>query len=61
MQRSSGYGDAWFEKNGFHSWEIAINDVNSGGRWLVSQGIADPGIESGPHLPGTGEQQAASP
>ena len=40
---STGYGDAWFEKNGFQSWEIAIGDVNSGGRWLVSQGIADPG------------------
>jgi dipeptidyl aminopeptidase/acylaminoacyl peptidase len=40
---SSGYGDAWFEKNGFQSWEIAIGDVDAGGRWLVSQGIADPG------------------
>jgi dipeptidyl aminopeptidase/acylaminoacyl peptidase len=39
---SSGYGDAWFEKNGFRSWEIAIADINDGGRWLVSQGIADP-------------------
>jgi dipeptidyl aminopeptidase/acylaminoacyl peptidase len=40
---SSGYGDAWFEKNGFRSWEIAVGDVNAGGRWLVSRGIADPG------------------
>ena len=39
---SSGYGDAWFEVNGFRSWEIAIGDVNAGGRWLMSQG-ADPG------------------
>lgn len=39
---SSGYGDAWFVKNGFKSWEIAIGDVNAGGRWLVSQGIAAP-------------------
>jgi acetyl esterase/lipase len=39
---SSGYGDAWFEKNGFKSWELAIGDVLAGGRWLVSQGIADP-------------------
>jgi acetyl esterase/lipase len=39
---SSGYGDAWFEKNGFRSWQLAINDVLAGGRWLVSQGIADP-------------------
>jgi acetyl esterase/lipase len=38
---SSGYGDAWFAKNGFRSWRIAIGDVNSGGRWLVAQG-ADP-------------------
>ena len=39
---SSGYGDAWFEKNGFRSWSIAIGDVSDGGRWLVQQGIADP-------------------
>jgi dipeptidyl aminopeptidase/acylaminoacyl peptidase len=37
---SSGYGDAWFKKNGFQSWRTAIGDVNDGGRWLVSQGIA---------------------
>ncbi|MEI9926391.1 MAG: alpha/beta fold hydrolase [Sphingomonas sp.] len=39
---SSGYGDAWFQQNGFKSWRIAIGDVNDGGRWLVSQGIAAP-------------------
>jgi dipeptidyl aminopeptidase/acylaminoacyl peptidase len=39
---SSGYGDAWFEKNGFQSWRIAIGDVLAAGHWLVSQGIADP-------------------
>ncbi|HEX8512464.1 MAG TPA: S9 family peptidase [Allosphingosinicella sp.] len=40
---SSGYGDAWYQKNGFQSWRSAIGDVNDAGRWLVSQGIADPG------------------
>jgi dipeptidyl aminopeptidase/acylaminoacyl peptidase len=40
---STGYGDAWFEKNGFRSWPIAIGDVLDGGRWLVAQGIADAG------------------
>ena len=39
---SSGYGDAWFEKNGFQSWPIAIGDVSDGGRWLIHEGIADP-------------------
>ena len=39
---SQGYGDAWFKKNGFKSWRIAISDVNDAGRWLVAQGIADP-------------------
>ena len=39
---SSGYGDTWFEKNGFQSWPIAIGDVSDGGRWLLQQGIADP-------------------
>lgn len=39
---SSGYGDAWYENNGFQSWKVAVGDVNDSGRWLVSQGIADP-------------------
>jgi dipeptidyl aminopeptidase/acylaminoacyl peptidase len=39
---SAGYGEAWFEKNGFQSWRTAVGDVNDAGRWLVSQGIADP-------------------
>ncbi|MEA3011163.1 MAG: hypothetical protein QOJ91_2855 [Sphingomonadales bacterium] len=39
---SSGYGDSWYQKNGFQSWRTAIGDVNDAGRWLVSQGIADP-------------------
>ncbi|KQS05137.1 peptidase S9 [Sphingomonas sp. Leaf357] len=40
---STGYGDAWFQKNGFQSWRAAIGDVNDAGRWLRSQGIAAPG------------------
>lgn len=39
---STGYGEAYFVKNGFHSWPTAIGDVADGGRWLVKQGIADP-------------------
>ena len=40
---STGYGDAWFEKNGFQSWPTAIGDIVDGGKWLVSEHIADPG------------------
>jgi dipeptidyl aminopeptidase/acylaminoacyl peptidase len=40
---SSGYGDAWYQNNGFRSWSTAIGDVLDAGRWMVSQGIADPG------------------
>lgn len=40
---STGYGDAWFQKNGFQSWRTAIGDVNDGGRWLIKQGITAPG------------------
>ncbi len=40
---SSGYGEGWYQKNGFQSWRTAIGDVNDAGRWLVSEGIADPG------------------
>ena len=39
---STGYGSAWFQKNGFQSWRTAIGDVNDAGRWLVSEGIASP-------------------
>jgi dipeptidyl aminopeptidase/acylaminoacyl peptidase len=39
---SSGYGDAWFQQNGFKSWRTAIGDVLDAGHWLVAQGIADP-------------------
>ena len=40
---SAGYGEKWFERNGFQSWRTAIGDVDDGARWLVSQGIADQG------------------
>lgn len=40
---SSGYGAQWFQKNGFQSWPTAIGDVDDGGKWLVSSGIAVPG------------------
>jgi dipeptidyl aminopeptidase/acylaminoacyl peptidase len=39
---SSGYGDAWFQKNGFQSWRTAIGDVDDAGRYLVQAGIAAP-------------------
>lgn len=39
---SSGYGDDWYQQNGFQSWKSAISDVNDSGRWLVSEGIASP-------------------
>ena len=39
---SAGYGEAWFGRNGYQAWDVAIGDVNDAGRWLVSQGIANP-------------------
>ncbi|MBT2187533.1 S9 family peptidase [Sphingobium sp. H33] len=39
---STGYGDAWFQNNGFRSWRAAIGDVTDAGHWLVKEGIADP-------------------
>jgi len=39
---SSGYGDSWFQNNGFQSWRAAIGDIADSARWLVAQGIADP-------------------
>jgi acetyl esterase/lipase len=39
---SSGYGDSWYQDNGWKSWRTAIGDVVDSGKWLVSEGIADP-------------------
>ncbi|MBD3730378.1 MAG: S9 family peptidase [Sphingomonadales bacterium] len=39
---SSGYGQAWFGRNGFKAWKTAIGDIDDAGRWLVNQGIANP-------------------
>ena len=39
---SAGYGEAWFGRNGFKAWRTAIGDVNDAGKWLVSEGIANP-------------------
>jgi dipeptidyl aminopeptidase/acylaminoacyl peptidase len=39
--RGAGYGDAWFQQNGFRSWHTAISDLLAAGHWMVSQGIAD--------------------
>jgi dipeptidyl aminopeptidase/acylaminoacyl peptidase len=39
---SAGYGEDWFQVNGFQSWKTAIGDVNDGARWLLAEGIADP-------------------
>lgn len=39
---SAGYGEDWYQKNGFQSWRTAIGDVNDAGRWLIKSGVADP-------------------
>lgn len=39
---SAGYGDNWFGRSGYQSWDVAVGDVNDAGRWLVGEGIADP-------------------
>ena len=39
---SSGYGDAWYQKNGFQGWRTSVGDVTDAGRWLVAEGIAKP-------------------
>jgi len=38
---SAGYGEEWFGKNGFRSWQVSVGDVCDGARWLLSQGMAD--------------------
>ena len=43
---SAGYGDAWFQQNGFRGWRTSIGDITAGARWLAAQGIADPRREA---------------
>lgn len=38
---SSGYGDAWYQNNGFQSWKTAVGDIADGGRWLTANQGAD--------------------
>lgn len=39
---SAGYGDEWYQKNGFQSWRTSIGDVVDAGKWLIAEGIAKP-------------------
>lgn len=36
---SAGYGDEWYQRNGFQSWRTAVGDVVDAGRWLLGQGV----------------------
>jgi dipeptidyl aminopeptidase/acylaminoacyl peptidase len=40
---SSGFGDLWLADNGFKGWKTSIGDVSAAARYLVKEGIADPG------------------
>lgn len=35
---STGYGQAWLQRNGFQSWRTSIGDIIAGARWLAAQG-----------------------
>jgi dienelactone hydrolase len=37
---SAGYGENWYQKNGFQSWKTAVGDICDAGRWLVAQHVA---------------------
>jgi dipeptidyl aminopeptidase/acylaminoacyl peptidase len=39
---STGYGDEWYQDNGFQSWQTALGDIVDAGKWLVSEGVANP-------------------
>jgi dipeptidyl aminopeptidase/acylaminoacyl peptidase len=40
--RLQQYDKNWSDATSFQAWNAAVSDINGGGRWLVSQGIADP-------------------
>ncbi|THD36268.1 MAG: S9 family peptidase [Sphingomonas sp.] len=39
---SAGYGDQWYNKNGYQGWRTAMSDINDAGHWMVKSGVADP-------------------
>jgi len=41
--RGFGGGDAWFNTAGFKGWQTSVGDVSAAARFVVSQGVADPG------------------
>ena len=40
---STGYGDNFRQGNSLKAWRVAVGDIADAGRWLVREGIADPG------------------
>jgi dipeptidyl aminopeptidase/acylaminoacyl peptidase len=40
---SAGFGDQWLVNNGFKSWRTSIGDITASARWMVAEGIANPG------------------
>ncbi|HET9397380.1 MAG TPA: alpha/beta fold hydrolase [Sphingomicrobium sp.] len=40
---SAGYGDEFLGENAFRDWKTAMSDISDSGKYLVAQGIADPG------------------
>lgn len=40
---STGYGSEFMNTNAIQNWRTAISDINDAGRYLVKEGIADPG------------------
>lgn len=39
---SYGFGKDWMINGAFRSWRTSVGDVVDAGRWLITQGIADP-------------------
>jgi len=40
---SAGYGDDFLGENAFRDWRTAMSDISDSAKYLVAQGIADPG------------------
>jgi dipeptidyl aminopeptidase/acylaminoacyl peptidase len=40
---SAGYGEEWSGNGGFQDWRQAVDDIADGARYLVDEGVAEPG------------------
>src|SRR5690606_22971229 len=39
---ADGYGRAWLGQGPYRDWQLAVDDLAAGAKWLYDSGVADP-------------------